>query len=193
MAQGKYVVVQTAPAVRAAIAEEFGKKIGEENGEGKMVAALHRLGFNRVFDVNFGADLTITEEAQELVNRIAKKVGSAPADHERARQAGSTTWNSSIAISFPHVSTCKSPHEMQGAITKSYFAEKHGLRSEERLRGLRSCRAPRRNTKKSVRRMRRWRHLPDVDAVFTTRELAVMIKRAGLLVWDELPAREVRR
>ena len=72
MKDGKFVVVQVAPAVRAAIAEEFGEKIGT-NGTQKMIAALHRLGFSRVFDVNFGADFTIMEEASELLERITKK------------------------------------------------------------------------------------------------------------------------
>jgi NADP-reducing hydrogenase subunit HndD len=183
-AEGKYVIVQTAPAVRAAIAEEFGKKIGEENGEGKMVAALHRLGFNRVFDVNFGADLTITEEAQELVNRIAKK--SAPLPQITSCSPG---WINYMEYFYsdliPHVSTCKSPHEMQGAITKSYFAEKHGLDPKNIfVVSVMPCTA--KKYEKERPQERAVENLPDVDAVITTRELAVMIKRAGL-VWDDLP------
>src|SRR5574344_2738570 len=184
MAQGKFVVVQTAPAVRAAIAEEFGKKIGEENGEGRMVAALHRLGFNRVFDVNFGADLTITEEAQELVNRITKKVGPLP-----QITSCSQGWVNYVEFSYsdliPHVSTCKSPHEMQGAITKSYFAEKHGLDPKNVfVVSIMPCTA--KKYEKERPQNAAVEKLPDVDAVLTTRELAVMIKRAGLL-WDNLP------
>jgi NADP-reducing hydrogenase subunit HndD len=184
MAQGKFVVVQTAPAVRAAIAEEFGKKIGEENGEGRMVAALHRLGFNRVFDVNFGADLTITEEAQELVNRITKKVGPLP-----QITSCSPGWVNYMEFFYsdliPHVSTCKSPHEMQGAITKSYFAEKHGLDPKNIfVVSIMPCTA--KKYEKERPQNAAVEKLPDVDAVLTTRELAVMIKRAGM-VWDELP------
>ncbi|HAH69370.1 MAG TPA: ferredoxin [Synergistaceae bacterium] len=183
-AEGKYVVVQTAPAVRAAIAEEFGKKIGEENGEGKMVAALHRLGFNRVYDVNFGADLTITEESQELINRILKK--NAPLPQITSCSPG---WINYMEFFYsdliPHVSTCKSPHEMQGAITKSYFAEKHNLKPEDiYVVSVMPCTA--KKYEKERPQNAAVNKLPDVDAVITTRELAVMIKRAGM-VWDELP------
>jgi NADP-reducing hydrogenase subunit HndD len=184
MASGKFVVVQTAPAVRAAIAEEFGKKIGEENGEGRMVAALHRLGFSRVFDVNFGADLTITEEAQELVNRITKK--KAPLPQITSCSPG---WVNYMEFFYsdliPHVSTCKSPHEMQGAITKSYFAKAHNLDPKNIfVVSVMPCTA--KKYEKTRSQERAVENLPDVDAVITTRELAVMIKRAGL-VWDELP------
>jgi NADP-reducing hydrogenase subunit HndD len=184
MAEGKYVVVQTAPAVRAAIAEEFGKMPGEENGEGKMVAALHRLGFNRVFDVNFGADLTITEEAQELVNRIAKKTAPLP-----QITSCSPGWVNYMEFFYsdliPHVSTCKSPHEMQGAITKSYFAKAHNLDPKNvYVVSVMPCTA--KKYEKERPQNAAVEHLPDVDAVLTTRELAVMIKRAGL-IWDNLP------
>ncbi|MCI1244739.1 MAG: [FeFe] hydrogenase, group A [Bacilli bacterium] len=184
MAEGKYVVVQTAPAVRAAIAEEFGKRIGEENGEGKMVAALHRLGFQRVFDVNWGADLTITEESQELVNRIVKKTAPLP-----QITSCSPGWINYMEFFYsdliPHVSTCKSPHEMQGAITKSYFAEKHGLDPKDiYVVSVMPCTA--KKGEKERPQNAAVEHLPDVDAVITTRELAVMIKRAGL-IWDSLP------
>jgi NADP-reducing hydrogenase subunit HndD len=183
-AQGKYVVVQTAPAVRATIAEEFGKKIGEENGEGRMVAALHRLGFNRVYDVNFGADLTITEESQELINRITKK--NAPLPQITSCSPG---WINYMEFFYsdliPHVSTCKSPHEMQGAITKSYFAEKHGLDPKNLfVVSIMPCTA--KKYEKERPQNAAVENLPDVDAVLTTRELATMIKRAGM-VWDELP------
>lgn len=183
-AEGKYVVVQTAPAVRATIAEEFGKKVGEENGEGRMVAALHRLGFNRVYDVNFGADLTITEESQELINRIVKK--NAPLPQITSCSPG---WINYMEFFYsdliPHVSTCKSPHEMQGAITKSYFAEKHHLDPKNIfVVSIMPCTA--KKYEKTRPQNAAVDHLPDVDAVLTTRELAVMIKRAGL-VWDALP------
>ena len=183
-AEGKFVVVQTAPAVRAAIAEEFGKLVGEENGEGRMVAALHRLGFHRVFDVNFGADLTITEESQELLNRMTKKVGPLP-----QITSCSPGWINYMEFFYPdlipNISTCKSPHEMQGAITKSYFAEKHGLDPKNIfVVSIMPCTAKKYEAKRPQNAA--VEKLPDVDAVLTTRELAVMIKRAGLL-WDELP------
>ena len=186
MHQGKYVIVQTAPAIRAAIAEEFGHKIGEQNGTGKMVAALHRLGFYRVFDTNFGADLTIMEEAQELLNRI-KTGGTLP-----QITSCSPGWINYMEYFYsdliPNVSTCKSPHEMEGAIIKSYFASKHGLKPEDIfVVSIMPCTAKKYEAKRPQNAA--VNGLPDVDAVLTTRELAVMIKRAGLL-WDELPEEE---
>ena len=183
MMQGKYVVVQTAPAVRAAIAEEFGHKIGEENGTGKMVAALHRLGFKRVFDTNFAADLTIMEESQELINRI-KSNGVLP-----QITSCSPGWINYLEYFYgdliPHVSTCKSPHEMEGAIIKSYFAKTHNLKPEDIfVVSVMPCTAKKGEAQRKENAA--VEGLPDVDAVLTTRELAVLIKRAGLL-WDELP------
>ena len=186
MHEGKYVIVQTAPAVRAAIAEEFGHPIGEQNGTGKMVAALHRLGFYRVFDTNFGADLTIMEEAQELINRIKNK--------EVLPQITSCSpgWINYMEYFYsdliPHISTCKSPHEMEGAIIKSYFASAHGLKPEDiYVVSIMPCTAKKYEAKRPQNAA--VNGLPDVDAVLTTRELAVLIRRAGLL-WDELPDEE---
>ena len=185
-AAGKYVVVQTAPAVRAAIAEEFGHRIGEQDGTGRMVAALHRLGFDRVFDTNFGADLTIMEEAQELVNRITKK--------QVLPQITSCSpgWINYMEFFYkdliPNISTCKSPHEMEGAIIKSYFAKSHNLKPEDIfVVSVMPCTAKKYEAKRPQNAA--VNGLPDVDAVITTRELAVMIKRAGIL-WDELPEEE---
>ena len=177
---GKYVIVQTAPAVRAAIAEEFGEPIGTV-GTGKMVAALHRLGFYRVFDTNFGADLTIMEEAFELLHRIEHK-GVLP-----QITSCSPGWINYMEYFYPeiipHISTCKSPHMMQGAITKTYFAEKHGIDSKDIFNvSIMPC------TAKKYERARK--QMPDdVDAVLTTRELAKMIKRAGIN-WQKLPEEE---
>ena len=184
MKDGKFVVVQTAPAVRAAISEEFGHPVGEENGEGKMVAALHRLGFQRVFDVNFGADLTICEESQELINRITKKTGPLP-----QITSCSPGWVNYLEFFhpnlIPHLSTCKSPHEMQGAITKSYFAEKHNLNPEDiYVVSIMPCLAKK---YEKVRKANAVNGIQDVDAVLTTRELARLIKRSGI-IYDELPA-----
>ena len=177
---GKYVIVQTAPAVRAAIAEEFGEPIGTV-GTGKMVAALHRLGFYRVFDTNFGADLTIMEEAFELLHRIEHK-GVLP-----QITSCSPGWINYMEYFYPeiipHISTCKSPHMMQGAITKTYFAEKHGIDPKDIFNvSIMPC------TAKKYERARK--QMPDdVDAVLTTRELAKMIKRAGIN-WQKLPEEE---
>ncbi len=177
---GKKVIVQTAPAVRAAIAEEFGERIGT-NGTGKMVAALRRLGFYRVFDVNFGADLTIMEEAHELMERITKK-GVLP-----QITSCSPGWINYLEYYYPelipHVSTCKSPHMMQGRITKTYFAKTHEIDpSEIFVVSIMPC------TAKKYERARKEME-GDVDAVLTTRELAKMIKRAGIN-WQKLPEEE---
>ncbi len=177
---GKYVIVQTAPAVRATIAEEFGEKIGTP-GTGKMVAALHRLGFYRVFDTNFGADLTIMEEAYELLHRIQNK-GVLP-----QITSCSPGWINYMEYFYPeiipHISTCKSPHMMMGAIIKTYFAEKHGIDPKDIFNvSIMPC------TAKKYERQRA--QMPnDVDAVLTTRELAKLIKRAGIN-WQKLPEEE---
>lgn len=183
-AAGKYLVVQTAPAVRAALAEEFGHKIGELNAEGKMVAALHRLGFDRVYDTNFGADLTIMEEAQELVNRITKGSGVLP-----QITSCSPGWINYMEYFYPelipHVSTCKSPHEMEGAIIKSYFAKAHNIDPKDIfVVSVMPCTAKKGEADRKQNAA--VEGLPDVDAVITTRELAIMIKRAGLM-FDLLP------
>ncbi len=183
MAEGKKVIVQTAPAVRAAIAEEFGHKIGEQNGEGKMVAALHRLGFYRVFDTNFGADLTIAEESQELIERVLHNKGPLP-----QITSCSPGWINYMEFFYgdliPNVSTCKSPHEMEGAIIKTYYAKKHDIDPKDIfVVSIMPCTAKKGECKRPEEFVD---GLPDVDAVLTTRELAAMIKRAGL-IWDELP------
>lgn len=178
---GKYVIVQTAPAVRAAIAEEFDEPIGT-TGTGKMTAALRRLGFYRVFDTNFAADLTIMEEAHELLVRITKK--SAPLPQITSCSPG---WINYLEYFYPelipNVSTCKSPHMMMGAIVKSYFAKAHDLDPKDIfVVSIMPC------TAKKYERARK--QMPnDVDAVLTTRELAKMIKRAGI-IWKNLPEEE---
>ena len=122
--ENKIVIVQTAPAVRAALGEEFCMPIGT-NVTGKMVTALRRIGFNKVFDTNTGADLTIMEEANELIERINEN-GALP-----LITSCSPGWVKYIEMNYPeqlkHVSSCKSPHEMFGAIIKSYYAEKIGV------------------------------------------------------------------
>ena len=182
--QGKFVVCQVAPAVRAAIAEEFGEKVGT-NGTKKMIAALRRLGFNRVFDVNFAADLTIMEEGTELLNRI-KNGGVLP-----QITSCSPGWVNYMEYYYPEVipnmSTCKSPHQMQGAITKSYFAKANGIDpSNIFVVSIMPCTA--KKYEKSRKEME-VDGLRDVDAVLTTREVAKMIKRAGI-DWKKLPEDE---
>ena len=175
MKAGKYVVVQTAPAVRAALGEEFGYKIGTPV-TGKMVAALRRLGFKKVFDTNFGADLTIMEEATELLHRVADK-GVLP-----MITSCSPGWVNYAEYYYgdllPHLSSCKSPHEMFGAILKSYYAERNGIKPEDMfVVSVMPC------TAKKFEKDRKElaaNGLKDVDAVLTTRELAKLIKRAGI-------------
>ena len=114
-----FVVVQTAPAVRVALGEEFGMDIGT-NVAGKMVTALKNLGFDRVFDTNTGADLTIMEEANEFVERLTK------GENLPMITSCSPGWIRFIEMNYPelldNLSTCKSPHQMFGAILKSYYA-----------------------------------------------------------------------
>ena len=173
--EGKFVVVQTAPAVRATLGEEFGMPIGTPV-TGKMVAALKRLGFDRVYDTNFGADLTIMEEATELLNRV-KNGGVLP-----MITSCSPGWINYAEYYYgdqlDHLSSCKSPHQMQGAIIKSYFAEKNGLDPKDIfVVSIMPCTA-----KKFEKTREQFKHdgITDVDAVLTTRELAKLIKRSGI-------------
>lgn len=182
---GKKVIVQVAPAVRSAIAEEFDEPVGTV-GTGKMVSALHRLGFYRVFDTNFGADLTIMEEATELLYRIKNK-GVLP-----QITSCSPGWINYAEFFtpeiIPNISTCKSPHEMMGAIIKSYYAERNNINPQDIfVVSVMPCTAKKyeasRKENKAVEGLR------DVDAVITTRELARLIKRAGVN-WKKLPNSE---
>ncbi len=181
---GKYVVVQAAPAVRAALGEEFGMPIGSLV-TGKMVAALRRLGFKKVFDTNFGADLTIMEEATELLGRV-KDGGVLP-----MITSCSPGWINYAEYYYGdllnHLSSCKSPHEMFGAILKTYYAEQNGINPEDIfVVSVMPC------TAKKFEKERKelsTNGLKDVDAVLTTRELAKMIKRAGIM-FNRLPDEE---
>ena len=175
MKAGKYVVVQTAPAVRAALGEEFGMKIGTPV-TGKMVAALRRLGFKKVFDTNYAADLTIMEEATELLGRI-KNGGTLP-----MITSCSPGWINYAEYYYgdqlDHLSSCKSPHEMFGAILKSFYAEKIGVDPKDMfVVSIMPC------TAKKFEKDRDQLvtgGLKDVDAVLTTRELGRLIKRSGI-------------
>lgn len=182
--EGKIVIVQTAPAVRAAIGEEFGEKIGT-TCTGKMVAALHRLGFYRVFDTNFAADLTIMEEANEWLKRLSTK-GVSP-----MITSCSPGWVNYIEYYYPdlipHLSTCKSPHQMMGAIIKSYYATKHNLdRSKICVVSIMPCVAKKYEKERDANKVD---GIKDVDVVLTTRELAKLIRRSGI-TWKKLPDEE---
>lgn len=172
---GKYVVVQTAPAVRAALGEEFGMPIGTAV-TGKMVAALRRLGFNKVFDTNYAADLTIMEEATELLGRI-KNGGALP-----MITSCSPGWINYAEYNYsdllPNLSSCKSPHEMFGAILKTYYAEKIGVNPADMyVVSIMPCTAKK---AEKEREQLKTNGLFDVDAVLTTRELAKLIRRSGI-------------
>ena len=172
---GKFIVVQTAPAVRAALGEEFGMKIGTPV-TGKMVAALKRLGFNKVYDTNFGADLTIMEEASELLDRM-NNGGVLP-----MITSCSPGWVNYAEYYYgdqlDHLSSCKSPHEMFGAIVKSYYAEKNNINPQNIfVVSIMPC------TAKKYEKEREelvTNGLKDVDCVLTTRELGDLIKRSGI-------------
>lgn len=172
---GKYIVVQTAPAVRVALGEEFGMKIGTAV-TGKMVAALKRLGFNKVYDTNFAADLTIMEEATELLGRI-NNGGVLP-----MITSCSPGWVNYAEMYYgdqlDHLSSCKSPHEMMGAIIKSYFAEKNGLDPKDIfVVSIMPCTAKK---YEKEREQLQSDGIKDVDCVLTTRELGDLIKRSGI-------------
>ena len=175
MKAGKFVVVQTAPAVRAALGEEFGMPIGSLV-TGKMVAALKRLGFKKVFDTNFAADLTIMEEATELLTRI-EKGGVLP-----MITSCSPGWVNYAEYNYgdllPHLSSCKSPHEMFGAILKSYYCEKNGIDPKDMfVVSIMPCTAKKAEKERPELSVN---GLKDVDAVLTTRELGKLIKRSGI-------------
>ncbi|MBR6505018.1 MAG: [Clostridia bacterium] len=170
-----YVVVQTAPAVRAALGEEFGMEIGT-NVTGKMVTALKKLGFDKVFDTNTAADLTIMEEANEFIDRFTNG-GTLP-----MITSCSPGWIRFIEMNYPeqleHLSSCKSPHQMFGAIIKSYFAEKENIDpSKIFVVSVMPCVAKK---FEKTRDDMQGTEYDDVDSVITTRELAKMIKQANL-------------
>ena len=171
----KHVVVQPAPAVRAALGEEFGIPMGT-SVTGKLAAALRRLGFEKVFDTDWAADLTIMEEGTEFIGRL-KNGGTLP-----LITSCSPGWIKFCETYYPdfipNLSSCKSPHEMEGAMIKSYWAEKEGIDPKDiRVVSVMPCTA-----KKFEARRPELSHngMQDVDEVITTRELAKMIKEAGI-------------
>lgn len=173
----KYVVVQTAPAVRASLGESFGYPIGT-NVEGKMVAALRRMGFDKVFDTNFGADLTIMEEATEFLDRV-KNGGVLP-----MITSCSPGWIKFCEHYYPdlipHLSTCKSPQQMTGSMIKTWFAEKNGIDPKKIVVvSVMPCVAKKFEVKRDDMNAA-GEDIADVDIAITTRELARMIKLYSL-------------
>lgn len=171
----KHVVVQAAPAVRAALGEAFGMPIGTDV-EGKMAAALRRLGFDKVFDTNFSADLTIMEEANEFIDRV-QNGGKLP-----LITSCSPGWVKYCEHYFPdmteNLSSCKSPQQMFGAIVKSYYAEKMGIDPKNIVSvSIMPCTAKKFEIGRDDQA---GAGVPDVDIALTTRELARMIERAGI-------------
>ncbi len=177
----KTVIVQTAPAVRASLGEEFGMPIGTRV-TGKMTAALRRCGFDRVYDTNFGADLTIMEEGNELLGRLTNG-GTLP-----MFTSCSPGWIRYIEFEYPellpHLSTSKSPHMMLGAICKSYWAQRKGIDPKDiYVVSIMPCIAKKSEIERPECKTTEYK---DVDAVLTTRECARLIKMFGI-DFNELP------
>ncbi|MGN0969159.1 MAG: NADH-dependent [FeFe] hydrogenase, group A6 [Evtepia sp.] len=176
----KHVVVQPAPAVRVGIGECFGLPAG--NCEtGKLAAALRRMGFDEVFDTNWGADLTIMEEGTEFLSRFRSVITGGVAELPMLTSC-SPGWIQFIEHNFPdeldHLSSCKSPHEMFGAVVKSYYAKKIGKKPEDMyVVSIMPCTAKK---TECARPEMQNDGVPNVDAVLTTRELGDMIKTMGI-------------
>lgn len=184
----KHVVVQTAPAVRVGLGEEMGMKPGERV-TGKMVAALKRLGFDSVLDTDFTADLTIVEEGTELLTRLKKVL----VDKDKKTKLPMATscspgWIKYIEHLYPeyldNLSTCKSPQQMFGALAKTYYAKARNIEPENIVSvSIMPCTAKKYEAHRPEMHDSGYR---DVDYVLTTRELAIMIKQAGL-DFEKLP------
>ncbi len=182
----KHVVVQTAPSIRVTLGEAFDYPIGT-NVEGKMVAALRRLGFAKVFDTNFAADLTIMEEANEFLHRVTND-GVLP-----LITSCSPGWvkfcESQYPEFIPNLSSCKSPQQMFGAITKTYYAQKMGIDPKDIfVVGIMPCTAKKFEVAREDQQAA-GKGINDCDVALTTRELARMIDRAGL-IFQNLPYEE---
>ncbi|WP_022853375.1 [FeFe] hydrogenase, group A [Thermodesulfatator atlanticus] len=179
-----HVVVQTAPAVRVSLGEEFGLTPGEWT-EGQLVAALRRLNFDTIFDTNFGADLTIMEEATEFLDRLL--YGKHPLPMFTSCCPG---WVKFVEYFYPdlipHLSSCKSPQQMVGAMVKTYYAEKRGLDPAKVISvAVMPCTAKKFEAQRSEMRAAAeyWQNIaigPDVDLVLTTRELAKMLRTKNI-------------
>ncbi len=180
----KFVVVHTAPSIRVTLGECFGMHIGT-NVQGKMVAALRRLGFDKVFDTDFGADLTIVEEANEFLGRV-RNGGVLP-----MITSCSPGWIKYCEHYYPdmldHLSSCKSPQQMSGAVIKTWYAEKMGIDPKDIVVvGIMPCTAKKFETKRDDQSASGY---PDVDYSLTTRELGRMIESAGIY-FKHLPDEE---
>ncbi len=177
----KYVVVQTAPAIRAALGECFDYEPGTLV-TGKMVTALRQLGFDKVFDTNFTADLTIIEEGTELLFRLKKALVDKQPVALPQFTSCSPGWINFVEFYYPkfldHISTCKSPQQMFGALAKSYYAEKIGKKPEDIVVvSIMPCTAKKYEAQRDEMSQN---NIQDVDYVLTTRELGRMIKQAGI-------------
>ena len=179
--KNKFTIVQIAPAVRASLGEEYNMPLGTDV-TGQLVTGLRRLGFKKVFDTNFAADLTIMEEATELINRVQN---NKPLPMFTSCCPG---WVKYVEQNKPeildHVSSCKSPHEMEGAVLKTYYAKKMGIDPKDIfVVSIMPC-----TVKKyeSNRAELSEETMPDVDAVLTTRELVRFFKIAGI-DFEDLP------
>ena len=173
--KSKHVIVQPAPSVRAALGEEFGYPMGTDV-EGKMAAALRRIGFDRVFDTDFSADLTIMEEAHEFLDRV-QNGGVLP-----LMTSCSPGWIKYCEHYYPdqleHLSSCKSPQQMFGAISKTYYAQKMGLDPEDIVCvSVMPCTAKKFEIDRDDQNAA---GVPDVDISITTRELARLIRKLGI-------------
>ena len=171
----KVVVTQTAPAIRVTIGEAMGMPAGAIS-TGKMVTALKKLGFNQVFDTDFAADLTIMEEGSELVHRVTNN-GVLP-----MMTSCSPGWIKFVEHFYPslipNLSTCKSPHQMLGAVIKSYWAKKAGVDPKDiYVVSIMPCTAKKFESQRDEQQVD---GLRDVDAVLTTRELAKLLKTSGI-------------
>lgn len=178
--KSKRVVIQTAPAIRAALGEEFGYEPGTLV-TGKMVTALKEMGFDDVFDTNFGADLTIIEEGNEFLKRVKNALTGGQVVLPMITSC-SPGWIKYVEHAYPdeldHISTCKSPHMMLGALAKSYYADKIGVDTKDVfVVSVMPCTAKKFEITRPEMRNNGY---PNVDAVITTRELARMIKDAGI-------------
>ncbi len=171
----KTVVVEVAPAIRAAVGEEFGIPVGTPV-TGKLVAGLRRLGFDAVFDTTFGADLTVVEEAREIIERVTRN------ENLPILTSCCPGWINFLKYQFPDLkympSSCKSPQQMTGTIAKTFYAQKIGVRPEDMVVvSVMPCLAKK---YESARPEHGTSGVRDVDYVITTRELAKMLKEGGI-------------
>ena len=184
----KHVVVGPAPSIRVTLGECFGMPIGT-NVEGKMVTALRRLGFDKVFDVDTAADFTIMEEGTEFLHRLTRAAARCPSSPP-APPAGSGSASSTTPTCIPNLSSCKSPQQMFGALVKTYYAEKAGIDPKDIfVVSIMPCTAKKYEVQREEQRLANG--CMPVDVSLTTRELARMITQAGLL-FDHLPDGAVR-